>query len=68
MKAEDEIYGELILGLDISSKDLAELIVDALVDGKILEAADFERGVEIATEEIWIRKLLVDGVPDAKEP
>ncbi len=50
-----------IAGIDISSLDMAGLIVDALIDGGVVQEKDRSKAEEIATEEIWIRKLLVDG-------
>ncbi len=50
-----------IAGIDISSLDMAGLIVDALIDGGIVQEKDRSKAEEISTEEIWIRKLLVDG-------
>lgn len=40
----------------LSSRELAALIVDALVDGGFINADAFENAVEIAKEEIEIRK------------
>jgi len=44
----------------LSSEALAGLIVDALVDGKCVKPEDFEKAVEIAAEEITVRKALGD--------
>ena len=44
----------------LGSSDLAELIVDAMVDAGIVRGRDLRRAVEIATEEIDIRKALGD--------
>jgi len=44
----------------ISSEDLAALIVDALVDGGILQKKDVPRALEIATDEIDARKEVGD--------
>jgi hypothetical protein len=40
------------------SKELAELIVDALVDAKLVPSNESGRAVEIATEEIDVRVAL----------
>jgi len=44
----------------LSSEDLAALIVDALLQAKIVKQEDVQRAVEIATEEIEVRKALGD--------
>ena len=44
----------------ISSETLAGLIIDALVDAKIVDKEDVERAVEVATEEINARKAAGD--------
>jgi hypothetical protein len=44
----------------LESKDLAELIIDALVDAHLLSKLDFDKAVEIATEEIDVRKAMGD--------
>ena len=44
----------------LGSRDLAELIVDALVDAGLVREKDVQRAVEIATEEIDVRKALGD--------
>jgi hypothetical protein len=44
----------------ILSESLAALIVDALVDAKIIKEEDFEKAVAIATEEIDARKAAGD--------
>jgi hypothetical protein len=44
----------------ISSYNLAALIVDALLDAKIVKKEDVARALEIATEEIEVRKALGD--------
>ncbi len=44
----------------ISSNDLAVLIVDSLVDKKIVKKDDFEKAVIAASEEIHVRKALGD--------
>ena len=54
---------EPVAGIDLSSRDMAILIVDALIDGGAVKEADREKCEGIAAEEIWIRKLLVDGPP-----
>ncbi len=55
--------GEPIAGIDISARDMAGLIADALVDRKVVQESDRTKCIEIASEEIWIRKLLVNGPP-----
>jgi len=42
------------------SQQLAELIVDALVDAGLIERADCARAVEVATEEIDVRRAVGD--------
>ncbi len=44
----------------LTSESLAALIVDALVDAKIVAKEDVERAIEIATEEIDARKAACD--------
>lgn len=44
----------------LTSSELAELIVDALLRADILEKQDIDRAVKIATEEIEARKALGD--------
>lgn len=44
----------------LTSKGLAELVVDALVDAGLIIRDDFEKAVRIAAEEIEIRKALGD--------
>jgi hypothetical protein len=44
----------------LTSESLAALIVDALVDARIVQREDFERAIEIATEEINARKAAGD--------
>jgi hypothetical protein len=44
----------------ISSYNLAALIVDALLDAKIVKKEDVARALEIATEEIEVRTALGD--------
>ena len=44
----------------LNSEELAELIVDALIDAKIIAKGDFEKAVEIAAEEITVRKAMGD--------
>jgi hypothetical protein len=43
-----------------SSRDLAVLVVDALVDAEIVKKEDFDAAVEIAAEEIEVRKAMGD--------
>ena len=45
---------------DLSSKDLAALIVDALMYAGVVSNDDFKRAIEIATEEIEVRKAMGD--------
>lgn len=42
------------------SRKIAELIVDALLDAKIIRKDDFERAVSIAAEEILVRRSMGD--------
>jgi hypothetical protein len=42
------------------SEGLAELIIDALVQARLLRGEDFRRATEIAVEEINVRKALGD--------
>ena len=44
----------------LTSESLAALIVDALVDAKILQKADTEKAIAIVTEEINARKAARD--------
>jgi len=44
----------------LSSEDLAALVVDALLRADIVKAADVKCAIEIATEEIEVRKTLGD--------
>jgi hypothetical protein len=44
----------------ISSETLALLIVDALVDAKIVKKEDLKRAIDIAVEEINVRKACGD--------
>jgi hypothetical protein len=44
----------------LSSEDLAALVVDALLRADILNSKDVERAIEIAVEEINVRKILGD--------
>jgi hypothetical protein len=44
----------------LTSESLAVLIIDALVDAKIVAKEDVERAIEIATEEIEARKAACD--------
>ena len=54
---------ESVTGIEISSRDMASLIADALIDGGVVKEDDREKCGAIAAKEIWIRKLLVDGPP-----
>jgi hypothetical protein len=44
----------------LTSESLAVLIVDALVYAKIVRKEDLDRAIEIATEEIDVRKAAGD--------
>ncbi len=44
----------------LSSRDLAALVIDALLDAKIVRKEDVERALDIATEEIDARKAVGD--------
>lgn len=44
----------------LTSESLAALIVDALVDANIVQKQDIERAIQIATEEIHVRKAAGD--------
>jgi hypothetical protein len=44
----------------ITSESLAALIIDALVDAKVVTQADVARAIEIAKEEIDARKAAGD--------
>jgi isopentenyl diphosphate isomerase/L-lactate dehydrogenase-like FMN-dependent dehydrogenase len=44
----------------LSSRDLAALVVDALCDAGIVKKDDLERAVEVAAEEIEVRKSMGD--------
>lgn len=44
----------------LSTSALAELIVDALVDGGTVKEEDFDKAVEITVEEINARKAMGD--------
>jgi hypothetical protein len=44
----------------LTSEGLAVLIVDALVDGGLVEKENFDKALEIATEEIEVRKACGD--------
>ncbi len=47
-------------GERLTSNELAALIIDALLRPGIVEAEDVDRAIEIATEEINVRKALGD--------
>ena len=64
MVGRRELEDEPVSGLDMSSREMASLIADALVDGGVVREEDRARCEDIAAEEIRIRKLLVDGVPE----
>jgi hypothetical protein len=42
------------------SRRLAGLVVDALVDANIVAKSDFDRAVEIAAGEIYVRRAMGD--------
>ena len=44
----------------LSSRELAELIVDALIDAGCVSTADSDRAVEVTEEEIEARKTVGD--------
>ncbi|MGH7651502.1 MAG: hypothetical protein ACREMS_06620 [Gemmatimonadaceae bacterium] len=44
----------------LTSETLALLIIDALVHAKIIKSEDLKRAIEIATEEINVRKAAGD--------
>jgi hypothetical protein len=44
----------------LTSESLAALIIDALVDAKIIKKEDLEQAIAIATEEIDARKAMED--------
>jgi hypothetical protein len=44
----------------ISSRDLAVLVVDALLRAGIVKVDDTDRAIDIAEEEIEVRKVLGD--------
>lgn len=44
---------------------MASLIVDALVDGGFVDDKHRGPAEDVAAEEIWIRKQLVDGPPSS---
>lgn len=50
-----------VVGLGLSAHEMAILIADALIDGGIVKEADRSKCEAIASEELWIRKVLVDG-------
>jgi len=48
------------------SKEIAELVADALVDAKVIEREDFSKASEIVAEEIWVRLNMGDHPSAAK--
>jgi hypothetical protein len=44
----------------LSSESLAALVVDALIEGGVIKKEDAEKAIEIAAEEIQVRKALRD--------
>lgn len=47
------------------SEDIASLIADALVDGKLVAREEMERAVKIITQELSVRLILKDYPPGA---
>lgn len=45
---------------ELSSEDLAALIIDALLRAGIVQAVDVKRAIAITAEEIDVRKILGD--------
>lgn len=43
--------------LEISSENLAALIIDALIDAELLKKSETELAIAIAAEEIEVRKM-----------
>jgi hypothetical protein len=64
MSHKQEYENGTVAGIEISSRDMAELIADALIDASVMKEENRAKCVDIAAEEIWVRKLLVDGPPD----
>lgn len=44
----------------LTTESLGGLIIDALIDAKIIKQEDFDRALEIAAEEINVRKAIGD--------
>lgn len=44
----------------LSSEDLAALIIDALIEAKIIQKEHLELAIQITTQEIEIRKAMQD--------
>jgi hypothetical protein len=57
---DDEQRGENELPKELSSEELAALIVDALIDAGVVAPGDYERAVAVTAEEIDARRLLGD--------
>jgi hypothetical protein len=53
---------------DAWSKDIAALIADSLVDGRVIDRGLVARAGEIIAEEIWARLLVGDYPPGATDP
>jgi hypothetical protein len=53
---------------DAWSKDIAVLIADSLVDGRVIDRGSVARAGEIIAEEIWARLLVGDYPPGATDP
>ena len=50
-------------GRALTSKELASLIVDALVDAGFIDKADMPAAIDVATTEIDVRKAMGDYSP-----
>ena len=60
MEEKDEEGNVFRVDGRLTSEALAVLIIDALMDAKIVDKADSERALAIATEEIDVRKAAGD--------
>jgi hypothetical protein len=59
--ASDDIIAEDDGGADkLTSEELAELIVDALLRANMIARSNVARSIQIATEEIEVRKAMRD--------
>ncbi len=45
---------------EMTCHDMAELIIDALHDANVIQKRDFKKAVEIAEEELFVRKVMED--------